>query len=287
VTRVVATLARRYAGVFASAESHGALQKDERMRKAPTVGGPPPTAGTWGGKAAFNGAVVLTEAPTPVVADCLPGSLAVLEGAPSSCAGVHPLLFVFGEMVEGGAHVLGVNYSAGISYRELAVLVPFVRHSEGSTPFLFAQQMLADDARAVLLGNTVYGYRKQLARIKTAGPTYEGYLRERVVFSSTGSVKGPWSSVVAAGSARLSWLRSLLSLPILGCHASGQLVRSSFDWDFHCASLCELEVCLEWQAPQRRLRLKSLAGRAVGIHGLLWRTSPPRLLGTTVGVSRT
>jgi hypothetical protein len=193
------------------------------------------------------------------------------------------LLFIFGEMVQGGAHLLGMNYSAGISYRELAVLIPLVSHKGHPAPFLFAQQMLADDARAVLLGNAVYGYRKQLAHIETAGPNYEGHLDGHIVFSGTGSLKGSWSSAAASDHADLTWLHSLLSLPVLGCYGSGQLVCSSFAWDFQRASLCDLEARLEWQAPQRRLHLKSLAGRAVGIRGLLWRTSPPRLLATTIG----
>jgi hypothetical protein len=287
MTRVVGTVARGYPDVFASSGSDSALHQDEWMRAAATLGKPRLTPGSWGGKATFNGAVVLAEAPAPVVAEGLPGALGLCEGAHSSRRGMHPLLFVFGEVVEGGAHLLGVSYSAGVSYRELAVLVPFVRHDNTPAPFLFAQQMLADDARAVLLGNAVYGYRKQLARIETAGPAYEGHLQGCLAFSSTGSVKGSWSGAAATGGEGPAWLGSLLSLPILGRLESGQLIRSRFAWDFHTASLCALEARLEWQASQQRLRLKSLAGRALAIRGLLWRTSPPQMLSRTVGGSLT
>jgi hypothetical protein len=231
----------------------------------------------WGGKADFNGAVVLTEVHERVIARYLPPSLS-LQSSAHTRPSYHPLLFIFGEMVQGGAHLLGFSFSAGVSYREVAVLVPFVSHGMESTPAAFSLQMLADHPSAVTLGNTVYGYRKQLVQIEASGPAYQCRHQGRTLFSGTGSVtRASWGPLRLEQS-EFAWLHAMIGSPILGQRASGQLVRSSFDWDLTHASVRTLEAEIRWNGLLGSFRARSLLGRALALRNVTWRTGLPQQL---------
>jgi hypothetical protein len=232
---------------------------------------------SWGGKADFNGAVVLAEVPEHVIARSLPRLLS-LQSTDHVRPSYHPVVFIFGELVQGGAHLLGFSFSAGVCYREVAVLVPFVQLGVERTPVVFTLQMLADHPSAVALGNTVYGYRKTLVQIETSGPTYQCRLQGRTLFSGTGSISGPWLRPLRLDANALSWLTSLIGLPILGQRASGQFVRSSFDWDLTRASVRALEAEIHWDGPLGSLETRSLAGRGLALRDVTWRTGLPQQL---------
>jgi len=231
------------------------------------------SAGTWGGVASFNGAVVTAPAPPDFVRTLLPPPL-MLD---ANSARAHDLVFFFGELEHGGAHIGGVDWSLGARYREMGVLVPCVRHPDHAGHLLFPYEMAADDATAITLGNAVYGLRKRNARIGWDGPSYEVHVEGRRKFQCTGSIHGEFSKRRVSDARLVASLLRIVAHPVLGLRNHEDYVRSHFEWDFTRAATRPLSVALEWAPIARDVPFVSTVNmdRALLVRGMRWRTSPP------------
>jgi hypothetical protein len=233
----------------------------------------------WGGLAWFNGVIARVRSPAALVSLLLPAPLRARAEPQTAQKAEHPLVFLFGELRDGGAHVGGRDFSLGIRYHEVAVMVPQVRHASHDSDTLFACEMFADDSRPILLGNAAYGFRKRQSRIECCGSNYEVLVGGQRRFAAQGALAGAWrSGCPGHGDAR--WLEDLAASPVLGRRANGDYVLSRFSWDLSDASLCAVSVELQWSpepgAPL--LHLRSEPNDALVVRDLRWRTSPPTTL---------
>lgn len=233
----------------------------------------------WGGLALFNGVIAQVRLPSALVSPLLPPPLRARADPQAAQKSEHPLVFLFGELRDGGAHVGGRDFSLGIRYREAAVMMPQVRHASHDSDTLFACGMFADDSRPILLGNAAYGFRKRQARIECSGSNYEVLVGKQRQFAAQGALVGPWWSG-CSGRDDARWLEDLGASPVLGRRASGDYVLSRFSWDLSDASLCAVSVEFQWSpepgAPL--LGLRSEPNNALVVRDLRWRTSPPTTL---------
>src|SRR5262245_47592705 len=144
--------------------------REGAFAQAGGLGSPSQRTGDWGGSATFSGAIVTVFAPASIVAELLPRALRLV---PTSSfeppEGTHPIVFILGEMTDGGFHMSGYDFASGVAYREMAVMIPFVAHERYPGPFVFPSSMFADDALPVWLGNSFYGLRKGHAKIEWDG----------------------------------------------------------------------------------------------------------------------
>jgi hypothetical protein len=242
-----------------------------------------PSSADWGGFATFSGAILTVFQPSAVISLLLPAPLQLTAAAwPGRTSRDHPIVFIVGEMAHGGAHLGGVRFWSGLRYREMAIMIPFVKHPAREGPMVFSCQMFADDVRPVVLGNSFYGLRKHLADIEWEGVSYRAHHRGEVVFQCTGGLPDRWSRCVGNADRGLRWLRGTFALPILGLRPSGQYVSSGFHWDFDQAQACPIETQLSWcpAGEEPHFHWQSVRDYSFAMRDMGWRTGAPRPLRT-------
>lgn len=236
-------------------------------------------ADAWGGLAWFNGVVALVRPPAALVSLLLPAPLRAQVEREFAHEPGHPLVFLFGELRDGGAHVGGRDFPLGICYREAAVMIPQVRHAAHEFDTLFACEMFADDSRPIMLGNATYGFRKRQSRIEWSGGNYEVQVDGQGRLVAQGALRGAWRQA-RSGDTDAAWLEDLGASQVLGRRATGEYVLSRFSWDFSDATLCAVGVDLQWRPWQGApfLGLRAEPSHALAVRDLRWRTSPPTTL---------
>jgi hypothetical protein len=243
-----------------------------------------PTPADWGGFATFSGAIMTVFQPNAVASTLLPPPLQLTTSTSSGHKRRnHPIVFIVGEMAHGGTHWGGLDVSSGLQYRELAVMIPFVRHPVHEGPTVFSCQMLADDVRPVVLGNSFYGLRKDLAKIQWEGASYRAQQGDKVLFQCAGSLSDRWSPGVGNADVGLGWLEGTFALPILGLRRSTRYVLSRFCLDFRTSHACPIDAEISW-CPARELpsfHWRSDRAHSYAIRQMGWRTGPPRPLRPT------
>ncbi len=230
--------------------------------------------GAWGGSARFSGVVAVAQAPSALVSSLLPAPLRARKQR--GVDATHPLLFLLGELHDGGGHIAGGEFSLGIRYREAAIWVPDVNYAGDDSPALFSLAMFADDPRPILLGNSVYGFRKRRAAIDWSGSSYRVEVDDAVCLVVSGELHADWQPArPELEPAR--WLSRLASQPVLGRRATGAYVRSEFAWDLAGASVRRAAVEISWRpephAPSITLETKTR--EALAVSDMAWHTSPP------------
>jgi hypothetical protein len=190
----------------------------------------------------------------------------------------HDLILLFGEMSDSGGHVAGLDIPTAMRYREVAILVPFVQHSDCSGPVVFPYRMFADDTRPVFLGNSCYGLRKELASIDWSGARFEVHCDHRVHFSATGALAGAWSEHLPTENEDFRMLREIFELPILGLRNTGDFVELYFELSFAHAQACRFVGRVELSLPGSREDLHLRCEPAFAVRGMDFRTSAPRVV---------
>ncbi|MCG8555133.1 MAG: acetoacetate decarboxylase family protein [Proteobacteria bacterium] len=229
----------------------------------------------WGGRASFSGAMLVVAWPRSAVERLLPEPLALCPQLPEQRPGTHPLLFTLGELSSGGGHLAGFDLSFGVRYRELSILAPFVAHPASPEPVAFACTMYADDPNAVLLGNAVYGYRKQLADIHWAYSGFRVARRGWLLFECTASVHGSWARDIGSVRRAAEPVARLTRLPVLGQRSDGVFVTSQFRMEFSGAEMRPMKGQVLWR---RGDSTRSREGLGLAARGLVWRTGRPQVL---------
>jgi hypothetical protein len=98
-------------------------------------------------------------------------------------------------------------------------------------------RMYLTDLPAVAIGNGVYGYAKEFARVSLNGasPNLATHASRHTVrtpyFSSDVAGTGPWLPAAGAALPRWSDLREMLEMPVVGM-VGPRFVCSYFEWDY-------------------------------------------------------
>jgi hypothetical protein len=83
----------------------------------------------FAGQARFSGCIAFTNWSRDEVAALLPPELTLAPNA--TAPDVHPVMFVFGDQADGALLFAGLPVPPQITYQELGIVVPFVRHRGG------------------------------------------------------------------------------------------------------------------------------------------------------------
>lgn len=234
----------------------------------------------WGGVASFSGVFARVRLPTALVSPLLPAPLrATTKKQPGAGPLEHSLVFFFGELTNGGAHVAGREFTTGIRYREAGVMISDVNHPRCDVNVSFVYAMFADDARPVVLGNAAYGLRKRTARIEWSGARYTAHVDGHDCLVARGALRDGWRPACDAP-VMADWLQKVGSPPVLGRRSTGAFVLSRFSWDLSAASLCELGLELKWlpTAGSPVVDLHADRGQSVAVRDMRWSTGQPAAL---------
>lgn len=180
------------------------------------------------GQATFSGCLAKLALPIDAVASMVPAGATLAH----SDSPVHPCLAAFGEQAEGVTFFGGWPIPWGIRYRELLVAVPLNALAGVNGPLLFVTGMTCDFWPAVWNGNVYYGFRKRFVSMTADGANFR-VINDEGTPVFVAATTGPG----VAHSATLEWIRSAVSLPIVGKRDDGVLVQSRFDWDFSEAAI--------------------------------------------------
>ena len=110
---------------------------------------------------------------------------------PSAATQKHDVVLIFARQtnVRPGFVPLG-----GINYNEVSMLIPYVTYGPNSgsdLEFSYMPHLLLDDLAAVLVGQNLYGFNKQLARIRAVDGAFDV---PQPNWRSSGAVRADWSA---------------------------------------------------------------------------------------------
>jgi len=134
------------------------------------LGAAPETS--FAGQAHFSGCLVATTWPRANAERLLPPELELAPNT-SGTPAIHPVLFSFGDQLQGSFLLGGVPIEAGPTYREFCVIVPFVRRRGGGRSLhLYSPRLYSTSYPAYWHGNMSYGLRKAMAGMGWEGSTF-------------------------------------------------------------------------------------------------------------------
>ena len=180
-------------------------------------------AGALAGQATFSGCLAKLELPVVAVLSMVPAGATLAENDGNVCS----CLVAFGEQAAGVTFFGGWPIPWGIRYHELLVAVPLQGFAGLRGPQLFVTGMTCDFWPAVWNGNVYYGFRKRFASMSGDGANF-------LVMDDKGTpvLVATMTGRGASDGETLEWIRSAVSLPILGKRDDGALVHSQFEWNF-------------------------------------------------------
>ncbi|MGJ7507501.1 hypothetical protein [Variovorax sp. GT1P44] len=253
-----------------------------------------------GGQATYEGAMFVTTLQMGLVNAALPPGLSLAEHADPG-ATRHPVILMLGKQGDLCWVRNGAPIKAGIPpYTELILLIPYTVRSSGSKWHNYAVRMYLDNLNAVVVGDAVYAYAKQLASFaiqstKTKVLQFGAPVFECDVQSTGPSVSGAPGSPLPAGFVEL---QQIFQMPLVGFFDSSPPVPfpppnfpfscSYFEWDYTNAQVApanSLFTFVQQFKPgmQGWVALGQLANMPNGafrLSGLRWRLSselPPWL----------
>jgi hypothetical protein len=237
------------------------------------------SAPSFVGTARFNGVIAFSNRSRSDVARCLPPGLELAANR-SSAPDVHPLVFLFGEQTEGGTVFAGLTLPLGLRYHELALAVPFVKHSSGTRLHTWIARMYSSYFPATWNGNAYYGFAKEMAQMEQHGGLFvatgdDGKLLVHASVESTAT----WSNDPASEIPHFDAMREVFALPIVGRKASGDLVCSYFGFDFDDARVraCDASVFVDRPIVGGLATgdYPDVASGSIEVSGMAWRLSWP------------
>ena len=235
---------------------------------------------TFAGQAHFSGCLLETRWPR---ADVMPLLPAELELAPSVSgdAADHPVLFSFGDQLQGSFLLGGLPIEAGPTYHEFCLVVPFVRRRGGRNLHLYCPRICSTSYPAYWHGNMSYGLRKAMTRMGWEGDstfvvtTPEGGRLARAEVER----RAEWRSPADGDLAGFTRLREAFALPIVGRRDDGALVSSYFRWEIDEMSVRPVRATVAIEGPLSEGcpggRWEGLPETSFEVRGMLWRITWP------------
>jgi uncharacterized protein with NAD-binding domain and iron-sulfur cluster len=145
----------------------------------------------------------------------------------------HKLIFLFGRQrnVRPGFVPLG-----GMNYHEFVELIPYVMREDGKNPaggpFSYMPHLLLDQLAPVLIGVSLYGYKKRLAHISSEAGAFD-------IRSDLGTARALFSTVGMPGSSsdfkNLHNLCAILRQPLVSRAPTGAWIYSRLEFAFDLA----------------------------------------------------
>jgi uncharacterized protein with NAD-binding domain and iron-sulfur cluster len=155
--------------------------------------------------------------------------------------GKHPIVFLFCRQrnVRPGFVPLG-----GLRYQEIIELIPFVKRSDADGPsggpFNYMPHLFLDELAPVLIGVNLYGYNKRLARIASAGGSFQLNC-DLGEISTDLSGKGLPGGASTPRFPHLKLVRQMLDHPFISLTTNGVFVYSHLDLCFGAATFQGVE----------------------------------------------
>jgi hypothetical protein len=117
-----------------------------------------------GAQSTFDGSIVVTLLERSLVQQVLPDGFHL--SARTDGGGEHPVIHLVGHQRDHNGLHNGSPYKLlDNDYSEMILLVPFVLRGSGTKLHTFVVRMYLDDVGAIQIGNWIYGYAKEPARI--------------------------------------------------------------------------------------------------------------------------
>jgi hypothetical protein len=245
---------------------------------------------TDGGQSTYEGSLVVTMLDRTLIEQVLPTGLHL--ATPVAASTQHPVIYLVGNQRNPLELRGGVLFSIPFSndYREMILLVPFVVHDSGTMQWhSYAVRMYLDDVRPVVIGNTVYGYAKELAILTESGalPSIKTQVFDpfrTLYFSSDIKSSGPWQSAAVASASVPRWpdLQTMFEMPVVGSGPLG-FVCSYWEWEYSSTEVAPVTSSYRFvesfrAGMQNWVTLGSLANApngAVALRSLRWRLALP------------
>jgi hypothetical protein len=249
------------------------------------------------GTTTFNGEIVFANLPSGVVDDVLPADLQLAPNV-GDMPGQHPIVLVFGAQTElrSSAPLITTEAQYG-DYRELMLLIPFVRKVGETKWHTWVVRMYLDWQVGVDGGNLLYGYRKDLAVLARdtphpAPPDFVFKVSQLGVarFNAPVTFGGPLLDNATADTSLPNYraMKAIFEMPILGAWPPPTGYPSTyicsyfvFDWSaaFARKSSSRFQFVSEF-APNMsqwvsRGAISNLTDGEFGVTGLVWELTMP------------
>jgi uncharacterized protein with NAD-binding domain and iron-sulfur cluster len=192
-----------------------------------------------GGVGDIEAFCVLVSLPVDFVTSKLPAGLELYvpkprPGTTPAPPTMHEVVLIFARQrnVRPGLLPFG-----GASYVEIAQLIPDVAHTDvlslNDVPFSFMPNILLDSLVAMVVGQNLYGFNKQLARVRTDGDSFD-------VRSPLGSIGAWFERCGVPGSIsqypRIDAIRNRLEQPLVGVGPDGSFIYSILNFGLSAAA---------------------------------------------------
>ena len=235
--------------------------------------------GSYAGQARFTGCIAFCNWRREDVRALLPEELDLAMNT-SSTPEVHPIAFMFGEQAEGATIFGGITFPMRVSYRELALAIPFVKHRRGTNLHVFVPRMYSSFFPATWAGNAHYGLAKQMASMEWRGTQFEVATPDGArLLRAAAEPDGDWTPAPHGTLPSFAAMRDVFALPILGRRADGSYVTSYFGWDFGEAHVrparAELSIDVALAEGLTPRSCTALPSGTFEVRRMIWRLSWP------------
>lgn len=235
---------------------------------------------SFAGQARFNGCIAICNWRRDAVAAALPPELELAANR-SRHRHWHPVVFIFGEQIDGATIFGGITVPMGVRYDEVAFAVPFVRRRDGERLHIFIPRMYSSYFPATWTGNAHYGLAKVMARMEWRGGCYTVTTLDGVEqFRGVVEPAGPWIAARDCTLRSLVEVQGIFALPIAGRRGDGRYVGSFFGWDFAAARVRPVRATVSIPSFAGAVAPRSSTALAAGtfeVAGMRWRLSWPQV----------
>jgi hypothetical protein len=247
-----------------------------------------PSPVEFGGEAKYLGRVLFLNLARDTVDDVLPGELELAPNTSTTLPEHHPVILLFGHQTQTALVYPFWTPEIGSDYRELILMIPFVRKTGGQYWHNYVVRMYLEDFWATLLGNQHYGLQKIRANFSETATTFEVILESISMFTSKATDNGSWTSDAEAetGLTNYTQMKKIIGMPVLGRlnEVLGKpFICSYFEWNTQDAEVRSILGTARFVEPfvtgmlswQELGEIASVSEGAWELRGLRWRIGYP------------
>jgi hypothetical protein len=242
----------------------------------------------YGGQATYLGRVIFLHLARTTVDDVLPEELELAPNLSATLPERHPVVLLVGHQTETQLVYPFWTPDVGEDYREVILMIPFVRKTGGYYWHNYIVRMYLEDFEATVLGNQYYGLQKIQADFAETPDTLEVILNSISMFTLKATPNGDWLSDAEAEAALSNYtqMKEIVGMPILGRldYMIGKpFICSYFEWMLDEAQVRPITATARFVQPfvtgmaswQALGDIPSVAEGAWEIEELRWRIGYP------------
>ena len=213
----------------------------------------------FGGQSVFSGRLVFINLPRTIVDDVLPADLHLAANESTTIPDLHPVLLLHGRHMNTEWTFPLYTQPIGTDYQELIVIIPFVQRGTSSNWYNYMVRIYLDNYLATWIGNSYYGYFKEMAALveSSAGASAKlDILRVGIhLFDWTAEPTATSPAPFLDNATALSELPNygdaleIIGLPMLGTlvDAGGHYICSQWDWNLDDALVRPIRADLQFR----------------------------------------